>query len=409
MHPQSSNTSCHHLIEQPVDPLKNLEKPDSKKETEYSKPGKGRNLAIIGASALQLPLIQKAKEMGYTTHVFAWKANDPGETAADFFYPISITEIEQITEICRTLDLAGICTIASDLAVITVNTAANALGLPANSPAATLLSTNKHQMRKCFEKHGDPSVQSILIRPGQKADLKNFSWPVIVKPTDRSGSRGITLVEDPAYLNEAIEAAMEVSFEKAALIEEYAKGQEYSVEVISWNGVHHMLAITRKETTGAPHFIETGHQEPSGLSLQKQNEVQEVVFHALNSLGLTQGASHTEIKIDDNGKIRIIEAAGRMGGDYIGSHLVHYSTGYDFVRMVIECAVGQPPAFLKDRNPVPVHSVYIVDEKSAALFSNRCKTVPESILEIPEPPESDFAGEITDSSSRFGCYIEKIT
>ena len=67
-----------------------------------------KNLAIIGASYLQLPLIEKAKEMGYTTHVFAWAANDVGEEAADYFYPISIVEKEQILDVCRKIDICGI-------------------------------------------------------------------------------------------------------------------------------------------------------------------------------------------------------------------------------------------------------------------------------------------------------------
>ena len=72
-----------------------------------------KNLAIIGASYLQLPLIEKAKEMGYTTHVFAWKANDVGEEAADKFYPISIIEKEEILEVCKKIGICGICSIAS--------------------------------------------------------------------------------------------------------------------------------------------------------------------------------------------------------------------------------------------------------------------------------------------------------
>ena len=80
-----------------------------------------KHLAIIGASYLQLPLIEKAKEMGYTTHVFAWKANDVGEAAADHFYPISIVEKELILKKCREIRICGICSIASDLAAITVN------------------------------------------------------------------------------------------------------------------------------------------------------------------------------------------------------------------------------------------------------------------------------------------------
>ena len=93
----------------------------------------GSHLAIIGASYLQLPLIEKAKEMGYTTHVFAWAANDVGEKAADYFYPISIVEKEEILTKCREIGICGICSIASDLAMVTVSYVAEALGLPGNT------------------------------------------------------------------------------------------------------------------------------------------------------------------------------------------------------------------------------------------------------------------------------------
>ena len=116
-----------------------------------------KNLAIIGASYLQLPLIKKAKEMGYKTHVFAWAANDVGEKEADLFYPISITEVEQITEKCREIGICGICSIASDLGNYTVNYVANQLGLPGNSMECAKKSTNKHLMREAFEKNGDPT------------------------------------------------------------------------------------------------------------------------------------------------------------------------------------------------------------------------------------------------------------
>ena len=96
-----------------------------------------KNLAIIGASYLQLPLIEKAKEMGYTTHVFAWKANDVGEEAADKFYPISIIEKEEILEVCKKIGICGICSIASDVAVITVNYVAEKLGLAGNKIETT--------------------------------------------------------------------------------------------------------------------------------------------------------------------------------------------------------------------------------------------------------------------------------
>lgn len=111
-----------------------------------------KNLAIIGASYLQLPLIQKAKKLGYITHVFAWKINDVGERAADYFYPISIVEKECILKKCREIGICGICSIASDLAVITVNYVAEELGLNGNSLETTDVSTNKYLMRQIFKK-----------------------------------------------------------------------------------------------------------------------------------------------------------------------------------------------------------------------------------------------------------------
>lgn len=86
---------------------------------------KMKKLAIIGASYLQEPLIEKAKSMGIETHVFAWAAGDVGEKSADYFYPISIVEKDEILKRCREIGIDGICTIASDLAVITVNYVAN--------------------------------------------------------------------------------------------------------------------------------------------------------------------------------------------------------------------------------------------------------------------------------------------
>ena len=201
-----------------------------------------KNLAIVGASYLQLPLIEKAKEMGYITHVFAWAANDVGEKAADYFYPISVIEKEEILNKCREIGICGICSIASDVAVITVNYVAEKMGLSGNSVNSTGKCTNKHLMRIAFEENGDPSPKSILVDENTKLEDLQLTYPIIVKPTDRSGSRGIYKLDSFVGLEAAVKSAMEEGFEKKALVEEYATGQEYSVEHISYNGVHHFLA-----------------------------------------------------------------------------------------------------------------------------------------------------------------------
>ncbi len=362
------------------------------------------NLAIIGASYLQLPLIEKAKAQGWTTHVFAWKANDVGEEAADVFYPVSITEKDEILAICKEIGIQGICTISSDLAAIAVNYVGDALGLPCNSPNAALISTNKHEMREAFERAGIPSPKSVQIAPDETADPSQFVLPVIVKPVDRSGSRGIFKVEEPDQLMEAINAARDESFSRYVLVEEYASGQEYSAECISQNGKHHFLALTEKTTTGAPHFIETRHLEPAPVSREMYDKVVQTVFATLDALELREGASHTEFKIDADGNIKIIEAAGRMGGDAIGSHLVYYSTGYDFVGMVIDAAVGTPLSFEKDHEGFPVESHFILNEADLKEFEDIQTNEPERILTVLDfHPEK--IGSTTDSSNRAGCYI----
>lgn len=361
-----------------------------------------KKIAIIGASYLQEPLIEKAKEKGLETHVFAWAAGDVGEKSADFFYPISIIEKDEILEKCREIGIDGICSIASDLAAIAVNYVAEKMGLVGNPMSCVEVSTNKHKMRKCFEEHGDPSPKSIQVN--RIDDLKgiDLKYPIIVKPVDRSGSRGITKLLSPDGLAEAIENAKEQGFEKTALVEEFATGQEYSVEFISWRGKHKFLALTKKYTTGAPHFIETGHLEPAPVSKAVLEEVKKVVSHALDSLGIQNGASHSELKIAKDGTIKLIEIGGRMGGDCIGSSLVKLSTGFDFVDAVIDVAMGVEPRQLCNKQSAAAVR-FVFSKEDVDCLKQMQKDNPEIIVEQDVQEITDHA--VVDSGSRFGYFL----
>lgn len=362
-----------------------------------------QKFGIIGASYLQLPLIRKAKAMGLETHVFAWAAGDVGESEADYFYPISIVERERILEECRRIGIDGICSIASDLAMLTVNYVAQQMGLTSNSMAATEVSTNKSLMRQRFAQMGDPSPRSVRVTPETKLDAIDLAYPLIVKPVDRSGSRGVTKITRPDQLAGAVERAMAQGFEKAAVVEEFAEGIEYSVESLSWQGAHTVLAVTRKYTTGAPGFIETGHIEPAGLDAGTLKRVEAVTRHALTSLGLTCGASHTEIKIDRDGAIRLIEIGGRMGGDCIGSALVELSTGIDFVRAVIETALGRAPENIEPLFHRAAAVRFILTQDDLNALERVKREAPQMLKEYSVQP---FDGrQVTDSSTRFGYFL----
>ena len=294
-----------------------------------------------------MPLVKKAKEIGLEVHCFAWAEGAVCKELADFFYPISIVDKEEILDVCQQVGIDGICTIASDVAAPTVAYVANKMNLVGNDYDAAVRANNKYQMREAFMKAGVPCPKYMMITPDTfeteaiKDEFKKLHFPIIVKPSDRSGSLGVTKVENPADLYSAIELAMEKSFKHQVMVEEFIEGREISVEFISYNGIHYPLQITDKVTTGAPHFVELEHHQPSTLSEEMFTTIYDITKNALNALGLTNGASHAEYKITDDGRIAIMEIGGRMGGDFIGSDLVRLSTGYDFVKGVIDVALSQ--------------------------------------------------------------------
>ena len=197
-------------------------------------------------------------------------------------------------------------------------------------------------MRLCLSKAGIECPKYVKYSKELCEDnLKGMNYPLIVKPVDRSGSRGVNLVKNQNDLESAVKEAENESLSDEVIIEEFIEGRELSVETISWQGKHYILQYTDKITTEAPHFIEMAHHQPALLTAEEKEQINTLVLKGLDALNINYGASHTEIKINAKGEIRIIEIGARMGGDCIGSDLVKLSTGYDFVQSVIEIAIGK--------------------------------------------------------------------
>ncbi len=364
-----------------------------------------KKLVIIGANDFQNQLILKAKSLGYETHVFAWEDGSIGEKTADYFYPISIKEKEEILKECKKIKPDGVCSIASDLAIITVNYVASKLGLPCNSIESNLQCTNKYVMRQKLRDAGIKTPKFLKVgEKDKKIDVSEMHFPLIVKPTDRSGSRGITKIYSLNELDKAVKTATGFSFEKNAIIEEYIEGNEYSCESISFQGKHHFLALTKKYTTGSPNFIETGHMEPSDIEEEKGKEIVKEIHKALDALEIKNGASHAEFKLDDEGNFEIIEIGARMGGDCIGSDLVQISTGYDFVKMVIDVSVGKEPDFTKVCTPATAIIKFIFTEDDLNEMNEYIKNHKDEIYRVSEMNIENM-GHTIDSSSRVGYYI----
>lgn len=162
--------------------------------------------------------------------------------------------------------------------------------------------------------------------------------------------------------------------------------------------------MTKKYTTGAPHFIETGHCEPSDLSKETLEKVHKTMYAALDALKITDGASHGEFKVTPEGDIRIIEIGSRMGGDCIGSDLVPLSTGYDFMEMVIDVACGKEPQIVRKTEPKEARIHFLFTEEDVEKMRAYEEAHPEDIYRISELDMS-HAGHVSDSSTRIGYYI----
>lgn len=367
-----------------------------------------KKLAIIGASYLQRPLVEKAKEMGGYTICFAWAEGAVCKDLADEFYAISIVDKEEILQICQEKQIDGICTIASDVAAPTVAYVAENMGLVGNSHQASVTANNKYAMRQAFMNAGVPCPKFLCVEDCIDATIdeikQSMRLPLIVKPADRSGSLGVTKVENLDTLKDAIDNALTCSFKKQAMVEEFVAGREISVEFISYQGKHYPLQITDKVTTGAPHFVELEHHQPSTLSAEMYAEIYAITENALNALGITNGASHSEYKITDDGDIYVIEIGGRMGGDFIGSDLVRLSTGYDFVKGVIEVALGtfNEPKLIESNHS----GVYFLCKETEYLLPYFANTNNIEGVVMYEQTDTELRN-ITCSADRSGYLIYK--
>lgn len=366
-------------------------------------------LMILGTNEYQNPLILRAKELGYETHVFGWPHGEIGETTADVYHPVNILDYDLLWEECRKLNPCGVASVCSELAMHPMNYLLRKLNIPCNSIETETIATNKYLMRKAMKEGGVDSPNFTLVKKDQSIeDIGNsvigFSFPLIIKPCDLSSSRGVFKIESPDNLKEGIEYALGWSKTGEAILEEFIEGPEYSGESIAYNGRYKLLAITEKSTTGAPHFVETGHRQPARLSDDMAKRVEETLFKAFKAMNIQYGAIHPEFRITPDGRILFMEIATRMGGDCIGTDLVPLSSGYDFMGMVIDICCGRNPSFNKIREPMLACNHYVMTIEDLTEFHRLKSDEPEKIWRhssMKAIPDS----RILKSADRAGYYI----
>ncbi len=297
---------------------------------------------VVGGGHLQIPLIRSAKALGHWVAVADRNPEAVGNRLAHHFVQASTVDEEAIAAAAVELEVDAVVTMATDQPLRAVARANARRGLRGLSEDVALRVTRKDLSRKTFEDAGVPGPRSYPV--GDATELRQ-AWeeldhPVILKPVDSSGSRGVSLLQDEGDIQVALDHALMYSAISRAVAEEFLEGQELSVETLSVAGEMKIIQITEKRTSGPPHFVEAGHLQPARLTRDQRREVEEITRAAAVALGIDTGPTHTEVIITDRGP-KIVEVGARLGGDYITSDLVPLSTGIDMVSLTLELSLGR--------------------------------------------------------------------
>lgn len=371
-----------------------------------------KRLLVLAAGILQVPVIKKAKEKGYYVIAVDGDSNAIGLQYADKAICANITDEEIMLEIAREQHVDGVIHPCSEVSMNVMGRINDELGLAGITKEQAIRATNKHLMREAFEKGNAPSPKSILTDSAEDAweHLQNdFATDGILKPSRNSGSRGIAKVVrdmNKADFINAYNIALNESRDKSVLIEQFIEGPEFSIEIIVWNGKVNVLTVTDKKTTGAPHFVELGHNQPSCYSKEDVETLKAAAVAGVKALGVNNCACHAEAKLM-NGKAYLMEIGARLGGDFISTELTHLSTGIDMVAAAINVALGIEPDLSVKEEPKGACIRYFCPKPGRLISVSNTEVLDDPHVYKKEiyVHEGDIIPEVTSSLSRSGHVI----
>ena len=300
-------------------------------------------LLILGANTLQLPLINKANELGYQTLVVSPVTSEPGHALATYSEACNVVDEEGVLALAKKYDVCGIITDQTDLPVRTMAYVANKTNLPGNDYEVARLFTDKYLMREKCKEIGVKTVEYRLCHTVEEALLfyNTVKRDVIVKPVDNQGSKGVYKVTSEDELRTQFDIAIKYSRSSGVLVEEFIVGREFLVEGICVNYEYMNLCCGDTEYFDIPDVFSAKKREfPSTAPQEIVDKVLETNLKIGRGFGLKQGITHAEYIMDGDDVI-LLEIAGRGGGVFISSDLIHIQTGLETEEFLIGIATGK--------------------------------------------------------------------
>lgn len=365
-----------------------------------------KSLLVFGLGELQRSIIRKARQRGLFTIGI-----DPCEDAlskdeVDLFEVVGGQDFEKTMEVAGKYRVSAIVTAAADKPLVMMARVAGEMGLPCFSLETAQWSTDKYRMKQRFMECGIPCAKGRLVAKAE--DAEGLSYPLVVKPRDNSGSRGVKFCRTKEELQASMQEVSAFSKMDTLLVEECIEGQEYSIEGLHFDGRSEVIQFTEKQTTAHPYSVELAHRQPAALTGVQREEISRLVARVADCLHFDHCASHTELKINERG-IFIIETSPRLGGDHITSDLVTLSTGIDMEEQLLHIVMGEPVDIRTGRREqasgvryflLPEGVVTRIDPKIHALAA--MPGVQGFSLKLKE---GDRVHPITNSLNRYGEVI----
>jgi len=297
-------------------------------------------------------MIRTAQEMGFSVLALDMNPEAACHDVADHFSAISTKDVDAIVAHVNALKdqgktISGVCTMGSDIPGVVV-AVAEAIGTPSISCESAAIATDKLRMKHCFAEHDIPipwfaeistfdELQEIISVRGHK---------LVIKPNDRSGSRGVFMLSETCDAKSLFDASQEFSFSKRVLVEEFLPGLQISTETIMIDGVGHTVGFADRNYDDMerfhPQIMENGGWIPSILDDEDRKAVVDLVERSSLAMGITDGVTKGDVVLTPHGP-KMIEMAARLSGGDFSAGLVPLGTGVNYVRTVIELATGRVP------------------------------------------------------------------
>lgn len=380
-----------------------------------------KRLLVLAAGILQVPIIKRAREMGYYVIAADGDLNAVGLQYADKAIVANIVNEDVMLAIAREERIDGVIHPCSEVSMNVMGRINEEMGLAGVSRQQAITATNKHLMREAFEKAGAPSPKSFCFENAEEAwecFCKVLPNDGILKPSRNSGSRGIAKIQkglNKVQFVELFERSKLESRDKSVMLEQFVEGPEFSVEIIVWNGQVNVLAVTDKKTTEAPYFVELGHNQPSIFPTEIVEKIKAAAVVGVKALQVNNCACHAEVKYEfqsskvpsSDGEAYIMEIGARMGGDFISTVLTRLSTGINMIDVAVNCALGIEPDLTPKAAPLSVCIRYFCPKPGKLVRISNTEVFYDPRVHEWEiyHKKGDMIPEVTSSLCRSGHVI----